>query len=285
MSVRKLLQENQLLYTPGVWDALSALCARQAGFESVCLSGFALSTSLGVPDAELYSAADVFQAVSRVAQASGLPVVADIDTGYGNAATVTQTVRKIEASGATAFFMEDQVSPKRCPMTTPGPAETIPLAEAKGKVAAAGVAKAESSLLIARTDTQGDEALERMRAFLDVGADLVMGTTKTFGSVAEWRSVGEALGDRLVLTIVAGTWLAAEFDRSTLEACGVRIAILPTQGVLEAAANLLTSFERLQQDPGSSGAEIDSDSLHAMVGYDEIDDILRKYGPEGSGSA
>ncbi|MCD4852643.1 isocitrate lyase/PEP mutase family protein [Arthrobacter sp. AK01] len=277
---REVLSKQQTVYAPGVWDGLSALCAREAGFEVLCSSGFALSASLGVPDVELYSSTDAFQAVARIHEASGLPVVADIDTGYGNAVTVMQTVRRVQAAGASAFFMEDQVSPKRCPMSHAGAAEVIPLPEARGKIRAAVEAKHDSSLLIARTDTQGDEALGRMKHFLADGADLVMGTTKTFASVSEWRSVGEKLGDRLALTIVAGTWLAEDFDLLTLQDCGVRIAVLPTQAILETSGQLVETFSRLVREPQSGGREMERAKFLDLVGYDSADRALAAYGPE-----
>ena len=104
-----------LVHAPGCSDALGAMLIEQAGFSTAYLSGFALSaTSLGQPDLGLLGLDDVVGAVSRITAVVDLPLIADIDTGFGGPLNVTRTVRAVEAAGAAAVQIEDQVSPKRC---------------------------------------------------------------------------------------------------------------------------------------------------------------------------
>jgi methylisocitrate lyase len=105
---------QKTVWAAGAWDALSAKFIEEAGFEAVLTSGFAVSASfLGAPDAELYTMSENLTVVRNVIGAVKVPVVADIDTGYGNAINVMRTVREFEAAGASAVILEDQVAPRR----------------------------------------------------------------------------------------------------------------------------------------------------------------------------
>jgi len=135
-SLRALLNKEEVVFAPGAWDALSALLIEQAGFRALCGSGFAISAGLGMPDAELYTMTENAETIRRMAAVTTIPIIADIDTGYGNAVNVMRTVRAFEGAGASAVFMEDQLAPKRCPICVGDPLPIIGIEEAVGKIQA-----------------------------------------------------------------------------------------------------------------------------------------------------
>ncbi|WP_280490396.1 isocitrate lyase/PEP mutase family protein, partial [Nocardia carnea] len=175
----KDLTSNGLVYAPGVWDGLTARLAEQAGFSALCASGFAVSAALGLPDAELYTQTENLQAVRTIRESSKLPLVADIDTGYGNAVNAARTATKFVDAGVGGMFMEDQVSPKSCPICVGDPVDLITVPEATGKIRAVRDSIPDDVLLIARTDARGDDALRRAPADVEAGAGKMMPGTQT----------------------------------------------------------------------------------------------------------
>src|SRR3954468_24785161 len=114
-TLRELLARPEPVVAPGAYDALSARLVEQAGFDAVYMTGFGASASLlGRPDLGLLSFAEMVDHARRLAQAVGVPVIADADDGYGNPLNVMRTVRGYEAAGVAALHIEDQVAPKRC---------------------------------------------------------------------------------------------------------------------------------------------------------------------------
>lgn len=282
-SIRSLLAKGEVLYTPGVWDGLSAKLAEKAGFKALCSSGYAISASLGMPDAELYTASENIGAVQRIRQGSRLPLVADIDTGYGNAVNVRRTVQMFEDAGATALFMEDQVAPKRCPICVGDPVPVLPLEEAVGKVRAAVEAKrSPETIIIARTDSSGDDAMRRAEAYAAAGADLIMPVTKTFSSVEEWAKCSDAVGKGLVATLTSNTWVEKEFTDEVLKELDVRLALIPTQGIHVAAEAILKAFKLLSS--GGRPTELADAAMPHMqfigiLGFPEVEALQQRYLP------
>jgi carboxyvinyl-carboxyphosphonate phosphorylmutase len=175
--LRELLNASAPLVAPGAYDALSARLIEQAGFDVVYMTGFGTTASLiGRPDVGLLSAAEMVDNARRIVSAVDVPVIADADTGYGNAINVVRTVQLYEQAGVAAIQLEDQVMPKKCGHMT-GKA-LIGADEMAGKIRAAVAARTDPDLLvIARTDAVAvsglDEALSRARAFAEAGADLL----------------------------------------------------------------------------------------------------------------
>ncbi len=173
---RSLLQDNAILLAPGAFDGLSARLIEKAGFAVVYATGGGIARSMGLPDLGLLSFTEVLQRVREIVRATSLPVIADADTGYGNAVNMIRTVREFEETGVAAFHIEDQVFPKRC-----GHYEgqsVISAEEMVGKIEAAVHARQDPrTVIIARTDACSafglDEAISRARAFLDAGADSI----------------------------------------------------------------------------------------------------------------
>src|ERR1700734_2876466 len=161
-------------------NPLAARLAEEAGFDGVWASGFELSAAYGVPDASLLSFTQHLDMTREIVEQIGVPVVADIDTGYGNAINVLQVVAAYAAAGAAAVVMEDKLFPKDTSLLAGGRQELVRIAEFQGKIEAAREAgRSHDLLVIARTealiaDLGLDEALRRGTAYAEAGADLLL---------------------------------------------------------------------------------------------------------------
>ncbi len=175
--LRELLAGSQPLTAPGCYDALGARLIEEAGFGAVYMTGFGSSASLlGRPDVGLTNQAEMFDNIRRIVQAVSLPVIADADTGYGNAMNVIRTVQMWEQAGAAGFHLEDQVTPKKCGHMNNK--QVVSAGEAVGKIKAAVAARCDpNTVIIARTDVRAieglDAAIDRAKRFADAGADIL----------------------------------------------------------------------------------------------------------------
>ena len=174
--LRRMLAEPGLILLPGVYDALSAKLAVAAGFRAIYLSGSAIAMSqFGYPDIGLPTMSEVMEQARRVTAAVDVPVVVDIDTGYGNAVNVLRTIREAEAAGVAAVQLEDQVFPKKCGHFEGK--EIIPSEEMVGKIQAAVAARRQELVIIGRTDARAvtslEDAINRGRAYSEACADVV----------------------------------------------------------------------------------------------------------------
>ncbi|MBE1533001.1 isocitrate lyase/PEP mutase family protein [Actinomadura algeriensis] len=276
------LMADDVVYAPGVWDGLTARLAEQAGFPALCASGFAISAALGLPDAELYTMSENLDAVRRIIEASGLPVIADIDTGYGNAVNAARTARRFADAGVAAVFMEDQESPKRCPICVGDPVPVIGVEEAAGKIRAVRDAVGDRLVVIARTDTAGREALERAETYAAAGAEMIMPVTKTFASAAEWRECRDRVGVPLMATLTASTWVERDLTPDVLREVGVRLALLPTQILLSATGAMRETLRRLRS--GEPPAQVSADALPHhdfvdLIGFADVEKAQETYLP------
>lgn len=176
-TLKTRLQGTDIVVAPGVYDALSASLAEQAGFDTVYLSGASLAyTKLGRPDIGLMSLTEVNDTLAHIRERSDISIVVDCDTGFGNALNVMRSVRLMERSGANAIQLEDQTYPKRCGHLRGK--TLVSKGEMVGKIKAALDARlSDQTLIIGRTDaiaTEGiEKALERAQAYYEAGADLI----------------------------------------------------------------------------------------------------------------
>jgi 2-methylisocitrate lyase-like PEP mutase family enzyme len=175
MPLKKRLEQPDVLLAPGVYDALSALVAEQAGFEALYLSGASIAyTLLGRSDIGLTTVSEVVNTLAHITDRVKVPVIVDADTGFGNALNTQRTVRDLERAGASMIQLEDQTFPKRCGHLD-GKA-VVPVKEMEGKLRAALDARHSSNtLILARTDALAIEgfeaALERAERYLECGVD------------------------------------------------------------------------------------------------------------------
>src|SRR3954467_14400401 len=205
-NLRDRLSGNPLVLAPGVYDALTALLAEQAGFEAVYLSGASIAyTRLGRPDIGLVTASEVADTLENIRERVSLPIIVDADTGFGNALNVVRTVKQLERAGATVIQLEDQVTPKRCGHLD-GKA-LIPTGEMAGKIKAALDAR-KQALIMARTDAVAveglDQAMERAERYVEAGADILF--IEAPRSVEDMKTITARFASRvpMLATMVEG---------------------------------------------------------------------------------
>src|SRR5262245_45380493 len=177
---RTLLRGHDIVLAAGAHDALSAKLAEEAGFDAIWASGFGISAVQAVPDANILTLTETLEAVRRIVDAVGIPVIADCDNGYGNAINVMRTAGEFERAGAAGICIEDNEFPKRCSFYAGVRRDLVAVEEHARKVEAATAARRDPRfLVIARTEALivglgVDEALGRAHAYADAGADAVL---------------------------------------------------------------------------------------------------------------
>jgi 2,3-dimethylmalate lyase len=246
-ALRRLISRQGYSVVPGAYDSLTARLVEQAGFEAVYLTGGGYSRASGYPDLGLLSLTENAMFIGRTVEAVQIPVIADADTGYGNAINVIRTVREYEKSGVAGFHIEDQVSPKKCGHYDGK--EVISKAEMVGKIKAAVDTRRDADLvIIVRSDARAIEGLEaaidRVNACLEAGADV--GFVEAPQSVEELRIVGRSVrGPALVNVFEGGK--TPMLGAKELEAMGFRLGIYPSQthrAAIRAAQRVLAALKR-----------------------------------------
>jgi 2-methylisocitrate lyase-like PEP mutase family enzyme len=179
--LRQLLKEGKTLVKPGAYNALSALVIEKTGFPCCGVTGYGVSASLlGKPDVGLITLNEIVMITRYIAGAVSIPVIADADTGFGNAINVMRTVEDFIAAGAAAIHIEDQVAPKRCGHVAGK--QVVPMEEMIGKLRAADRVRRERDpdfVVIARCDARGvaggtvEDLIRRANAYLKAGADMI----------------------------------------------------------------------------------------------------------------
>jgi len=227
--MRSLIVRRGYTMAPGAHDTLTARLVEQAGFATVYLTGGGYSRANGYPDLGLLTLSENVRFIGLTVEAVSIPVIADADTGYGNAINVIRTVREYEKSGVAAFHIEDQVSPKKCGHYEGK--EVVSTAEMVGKIHAAVDARQDRDLvIIARTDARAVEglqaAIDRVNTYLEAGADV--GFVEAPQNVEELRIVARNVrGPALVNVFEGGK--TPMVPASELEAMGFRLGIYPSQ--------------------------------------------------------
>jgi carboxyvinyl-carboxyphosphonate phosphorylmutase len=234
-TLRTLVEAKQALIVPGAYDGISAKLVQQAGFRAVYMTGYGTSASrLGLPDLGFAGLAEMVDHARNLVAVLDVPLIADADTGYGNALNVRRTVQMYEAAGVAALHIEDQVTPKRCGHLSGH--QVIPRAEFTGKIRAAVEARTDPDLLvIARTDAISavdlDEALRRGEAAAKAGADVLF--VEAPRDEGEVERIARAFDTPLLYNYApGGRSPLLPFKR--LRALGFAIVILPIDTLLVA---------------------------------------------------
>lgn len=276
ISLRSRFRQPGAVLAPGAFDALSALMVEQAGFEAVYLSGAAIAyTQIGRPDVGLVSSTQVADVVARVRDRVSVPVIVDIDTGFGNALNTKQTVRQFERLGANALQIEDQTSPKRCGHLQGK--ELVATSEMVGKVKAAVDARASGeTLVIARTDALAVEgigaALERARAYLEAGADVLF--IEAPQSIEQMKEICGTFAHQvpLLANMVEGGKTPI-LSRAQLEEIGFRLVIAPG-ALVRAFAFMSQEFLNVLKTQGTSTPYrermFDFAAINALLGLPDL---------------
>jgi|ERR1043166_2794104 2-methylisocitrate lyase-like PEP mutase family enzyme len=245
--LRKLLAQPGYLVVPGAYDSLTARLVQVAGFDAVYLTGGGYSRANGYPDLGLLTFTENLMFIDRTVEAVDIPVIADMDTGYGNALNVVRTMRLYEKTGAAGFHLEDQVSPKKCGHYEGK--ELVSKGEMVGKIkAAVDTRRDPDMLIIARTDSRAveglDAAIDRMNAYLEAGADV--GFVEAPQSREELAACPKRLNGPALCNIFEGGKTPA-LPAKELEAMGYKIGIYPSQthrAAIAAAKRLLAVLKR-----------------------------------------
>ncbi|SAI68485.1 isocitrate lyase family enzyme [Bordetella ansorpii] len=283
ISLRDRLAGPQAVLAPGVYDALTALIAEQAGFDALYLSGGAVAYSqLGRSDVGLTTATETADVLQRITDRVRLPIIVDGDTGYGNALNTQRTVRLFERAGAAMIQLEDQTFPKRC-----GHLENkslVSTAEMCGKLRAALDARhATDTLILARTDAVAVEGLEaareRAEAYLACGVDALF--IEAVNSTADMDTVCKQFASRtpLLANMVEGGKTPVRSARELSER-GYRIVIFPGGTARFVSRQLQRYFASLKEHGTTEPMwpEMnDFNALNGLVGTPELLELSRKY--------
>jgi carboxyvinyl-carboxyphosphonate phosphorylmutase len=281
-ALRKLIAGGETILAPGAYDALTARIFEQAGFPAIYMTGFGTSASLlGRPDVGLLTMSQMVDNARRIAQAVGVPVIADADTGYGNPLNVIRTVHEYELAGISAIHIEDQTMPKKCGHMDNK--QVIASSEMAEKIHAAIEARTSPDfLIIARTDARAveglDSALRRARLYREAGADVLF--VEAPQSEQEIAEIARSFADVPLLFnwVEGGKTPALPLDR--LKELGYRIVIFPISGLLVAtkAVRMLAAEIRAQGTPIRLVSDLMSfDEFNELIGLPEIRRLERHF--------
>ena len=273
--LRELLAKPGLLRAPGVFEGLGAHLVRRAGFAAAYLTGAGVAVSgYGLPDIGLVTGSEMVDRVALVVQASGLPVIADADTGYGNAVNVVRTVRGYERAGVAAIQLEDQAFPKRCGHLTGK--ELVSADEFARKLHAALDAREAGTVIIARTDARGpagiDEAISRAKRYAAEGADLIF--VEAPESRDEIERVAAEVDAPLVFNVVP-SGRSPEIGEDDLERLGYKLAIYPGALLGPVVSAMATSLAALGGRPAAEA--VGPAGVFGLVGLGEWTELDERY--------
>jgi len=276
---RALVEQGGILQLPGAQNGMAALQAKAAGFKALYLSGAAMTASMGIPDLGIITVDEVCFFVRQIARASGLPLLVDGDTGYGEALNVMHMVRAFEDAGAAAVQIEDQLLPKKC-----GHLNDKKLADAHdmaAKVAAAARAR-RHLYIIARTDAAAregmDGAVARARLYLEAGADAIFPEALTTAEM--FREFARRMPGVPLLANMTEFGRTPYFTASEFEEMGYRMVIWPVSSLRVANKAQEKLYRAISRD-GSAVAQIDAmqtrAELYGLIGladYEALDSSI-----------
>ena len=277
--LRSLLAEDRLHIMPCCFDALSARMIERAGFELSFMSGFAVSASrLAAPDTGLISFGEMLDQGRSICEAVNLPIIGDADTGYGNPLNVRRTVGAYARAGFAGAMIEDQLAPKRCGHTRGK--EVVDRETSYQRIrAAVDVREAgEDILIMARTDARAGhglgEAIERCRAFADLGADILF--LEAPQSEAEMEELCRELPGLPKMANIVEDGDTPELPPARLEQIGFKIAAYPLTLLSSAARAMQEALDALAAG-AQAPARLSFGELQDLVGFPAYDDSLRAY--------
>ena len=285
--LRALLARPGILQMPGAHNGMAALQAKAAGFEALYLSGAAMTASMGLPDLGIITVDEVCFFIRQVTRASGLPVLVDGDTGYGEALNCMHMVRAFEDAGAAAVHIEDQLLPKKC-----GHLNDKKLAEPHDMAAKiAACAKARRHLVVlARTDAAASEGLDgavaRAKLFVEAGADAIF--PEALHDAEMFREFARRMPGVPLLANMTEFGRTPFFTAAEFEAMGYKMVIWPVSAMRVAAKAQETLYAAIARDGGTQN-QLDAmqtrKELYATIdyhGYEALDaSLVATVTPEG----
>ena len=279
-----MLKSGEIIVAPGIGDALSAKIAAYAGIKALTMGGYSVSASrLGQPDVGFLSCTEMAEQLTGICNATDLPVVADGDTGYGNALNVIRTEQMFEQAGAACIFFEDQAWPKRCGHMDGK--QVISAEEHAQKIRAAVDARLDKeTMIMSRTDSRAvygiDDAIERTKRYIDAGAEICfadgIGTREELEKFAKELS---GSGAYLVANMIEGGKTPL-IPAKELEQMGFSLVFWACSAVYTISKALYVLFGNLAQD-GTTEKSLDRmiefSQFNSMIGLDTYKEYERKY--------
>jgi methylisocitrate lyase len=279
--LRERIAADEILVLPGAYDSLSARLAERAGFDAVFTSGFSISaTSLGLPDVGMLTMAENVDHVANATDAVDVPLVADMDTGYGNVLNVRRTMQECVDAGVAGVILEDQAWPKRCGHMDEK--RVVDRAEHARRIAAAADVRDETGwefVIIGRTDAREphglDEAIERGRAYERAGADVVF--VEAPESRAELEEIAEAIDAPTFANMIEGG-KTPFLDADELAAIGFDIVVFPLTALFAVTGVLEAAYERLHADGTTTAVDtVSFDEFEAVIDAESFREREREY--------
>ena len=280
--MRELFASKKTVVAPGAHDMLTGKIIGKLGFDAVYMTGYGQSAShLGKPDVGLMTMSEMVARAANLVECCGVPVIADADTGFGNAVNVMRTVREYEKAGVAVIQLEDQVMPKKCGHMIGR--EVIPMEEMVGKIHAAVDARIDPNFMImARTDARTvhgiDAAMERAHAYTEAGADIIF--VESPESEAEMRRINEELPGVLTLANMVEGGRTPMFKNAQLSEFGYNLIIYPTASVYVTTKAMVDLWEGMRRDDTTQtlmDTMIPFAQFNEIVGLPEIREIEANY--------
>jgi methylisocitrate lyase len=281
-SLRSLLEnKKEFLTLPGVFDALSARIAEKIGYPAIFQTGYGSAAALlGMPDFGLLNAGETIDNARRIIKSVSIPVIVDIDTGYGNPLNVWRMVRDLEDIGAGGVFLEDQVWPKRCGHMTGK--DVIPTKEYISKLRAAiDARRSKEFVIVARTDARAtlglSEAIQRGIEYYMSGADVIFVEAPL--TLKELREVPSKIDAPLVANMIE-QGITPNLSSHELKRMGYRIAVFPLSGLYSATFALRDVFTELMRTGSTKRSQrrmVTFDDFNRLVGLSGYMGLAKKY--------
>lgn len=275
--LRSRMTETGLVHIMAAHSPFSAILAEQAGFDGLWASGFELSALYGLPDMSLISMTQHLDMLRAIAGRTTLPIVADIDTGYGNAVNVIHAISEYEGAGASAVVIEDKTFPKVTSLVAGGRQELLRVEEFQGKIEAAVATRRDPNfLIIARTEALiaglGEaEALDRAKAYVKAGADMILIHSKKTDS-SEIESFSRAWAGAVPLVIVPNAY--PDLDAERVKALrNIRMMIYGNYGIRAAATAMQETFRRIIADGGVQNVHKDILPVEEIFRLQKMDEV------------
>lgn len=282
--LKSKMAASDLVHVMATHSPLSARLAEEAGFDGLWASGFELSALYGLADVSLISMTQHLDMLRAIAQQTRLPIVADIDTGFGNAINVIHAIKQYEAAGAAAVVIEDKTFPKVTSLIADGRQELLRAEEFQGKIAAAVSTRTDPDfLIIARTEALiaglGEaEALKRATAYEEAGADMILIHSKK-RTPDEVESFARAWRGKAPIVIVPTAY--PELSEPRIKALGnVKMVIYGNHAIRAAVTAMQDIFARIRADRGIHNVQNDIvsvEEIFRLQRMDEIKDDERKF--------
>lgn len=267
--LRQMMTGNRIVVAPGAHDALTAKIIEQVGFSAVYMTGYGQAAShLGKPDVGLLTLTEMVARASNIVEAVNVPVIADADTGFGNAVNVMRTLREYEKAGVAAIQLEDQVAPKKCGHMTGR--QVVSKEEMVGKIKAAADVRTDPDLMIiARTDARTvhgiGEALERAKAYEEAGADILF--IESPESVEEMKQITTSFKVPVLANMVEGG-RTPFLPVKELQDLGYDLVIFPTASTY-LVTKALTRLMTVLKETGTTASLIPE-----MITFEQFNDLI-----------